>query len=188
MSPEFWTAFASMGTLIVIAATAVAAIIQLHHLRGSNQIIALNEFRESFESSELAHARDAVFELDEKLKDPAFRRSLEDARPPESLGPVHYVGRLMELLGSYVKHGIVSKDIVLDLWAIVITTFWTRIAPTIVVMRRTTGPALYENFEMLACLAQRWLAKNAATYPKNLPRTAPPDRWAEEDAQSRAVK
>ena len=187
MSPEFWTAFASVGTLVVIAATAVAAIIQLHHLRGSNQIIALNEFREAFESPELLSARNAAFELTERMEDPAFRRSLERVQTPDWFQRIQYAARLLETLGGYVKHGIVSEEIVCDLWSAPIVTLWTNIGPAIVVMRRTRGPATYENFEMLACLAQRFMSHHPSAYPKDLPRIAPPDKWEQEDARARAA-
>jgi len=43
MSLELVNTLASIGTLLVIAATAIAALAQLRHSRGSNQIIALTE-------------------------------------------------------------------------------------------------------------------------------------------------
>ena len=53
MSVELLSTLASVGTFIVIGATAIAAIIQLRHMRGSNQIIALTECRETLESESL---------------------------------------------------------------------------------------------------------------------------------------
>ena len=47
MSTELVNTFATLGTFVVIAATAIAAIVQLRHMRGSNQIVALNELREA---------------------------------------------------------------------------------------------------------------------------------------------
>lgn len=187
MSLELVSAIASVGTFVVIAATAIAAIIQLHHLRGSNQIVALNEFREAFESPELAAARAAMWELAERLKDPAVRRELEGRRLPEWFQKVQFAGRLLETLGGYVKHGIVSEDIVIDLWGAPIQTFWNAMAPAIVVMRRSRGEGLYENFEMLAALTEQWVTRHAGSaYPKNLARIAPPDQWADEDHGARA--
>jgi hypothetical protein len=50
MSAEWVTAIGTIGTFVVIAASAVAALVQLRHMRGSNQIAALNELRETMES------------------------------------------------------------------------------------------------------------------------------------------
>jgi len=41
MSLETWSTAASIGTFVVIAATAVAALAQLRHMRSSNQIAAV---------------------------------------------------------------------------------------------------------------------------------------------------
>lgn len=77
MSLELWTTIASVGTFLVITATAVAAVIQLYHIRSSNQIAILTEFREAIEKPEFSAALDFVRGLDDKLKDPAFRTQLE---------------------------------------------------------------------------------------------------------------
>ena len=37
MSLELWATIASVGTFVVIAATAIAAFVQLRHVRRSNQ-------------------------------------------------------------------------------------------------------------------------------------------------------
>ena len=177
------SAIASVGTFIVIAATAIAAIVQLHHLRGSNQIVALNEFREEFESPELRVARTAVTDVAARLDDPAVRRDLVTDPVPDWLQTFQFPGRLFETLGGYVKHGIVSADIVCDLWGDPVIGFWESMAPAIVIMRRSRGDALYENFEMLACLSQRWTERHPSAYPKGLPRIAPPDRWLAIDQQ-----
>jgi hypothetical protein len=181
MSLELVSAIASVGTFIVIAATAIAAIVQLHHIRGSNQIVALNEFREEFESPEVRAARVASFEIGDRINDPAARQQLTGPRIPDWFQKMGVIGRMMETLGGYVKHGIVSEAIVCDLWSPPILAFWEVMAPAIVVMRRTRGESLFENFEMLACLSKRWMARNPSSYPKNLPRIAPPDIWLEED-------
>jgi hypothetical protein len=183
MSLELLSAIASVGTFVVIAATAIAAIVQLHHLRGGNQIVALNEFREAFESPELRAARQAAKDLNARLEDPAVRRELLTDPMPEWLQPFQFAGRLFETLGGYVKNGIVSEDIVCDLWSPPIAGFWDIMAPAFVVMRRTRGDSLYENFEMLACMSQRWMDRHPTNYPKNLPRITPPDRWLEIDQQ-----
>jgi Tfp pilus assembly protein PilE len=54
VSLELITTLASIGTLLVIAATAFAAFVQLRHLSGSNSITALTESREVLESTEFS--------------------------------------------------------------------------------------------------------------------------------------
>jgi len=57
MSLELFNILARLGTFIVIAATAIAAIVQLRHMRSSNQIAAINELRETIETPEFQVAQ-----------------------------------------------------------------------------------------------------------------------------------
>jgi hypothetical protein len=43
------------------------------------------------------------------------------------------------------------------MWSPVVLNTWNESAPLIAVMRRTAGPALFDNFEILAVLSKRWL-------------------------------
>ncbi len=74
MSFELINSLATFGTFLVIAATAIAALVQLRHSRSSNHIVALNELRETMESAEFRAAQISAFrELPVRLQDPAFR-------------------------------------------------------------------------------------------------------------------
>ncbi len=53
MSPESVSAVAAAGTLIVIAATAFAALVQLRHIRAANQLTGLLHFSAVFESDDI---------------------------------------------------------------------------------------------------------------------------------------
>src|SRR5690348_18010894 len=78
MSADWVTAIATAGTFVVIAASALAAVLQLRHTRGSNQIIALTECREKLESDEFQEARAFLsLQVPELMKDPAMERRLE---------------------------------------------------------------------------------------------------------------
>lgn len=61
MSLELLNTLATSGTFFVIAATAIAAVIQLRHTRGSNQMAAFNEFQERRESSMFLSAQHFLF-------------------------------------------------------------------------------------------------------------------------------
>jgi hypothetical protein len=183
VSLELWTTVASVGTFVVITATAVAAVIQLVHIKSSNQIAILTDFRESTEDPDFIAATEFVRGLDAKLEERAFRALLDEAPLPASFAPINRVGRLYETLGCFVKRGTLDADLVCDLWSPVVLGAWRRLEGTIVVMRRTRGPALFENFEYLALLSQRHTERYPSNYPKGMPRIAPPDRWAAEDGR-----
>ena len=120
MSSELVNTFATLGTFVVIAATAIAAIVQLRHMRGSNQIVALNELREA-RASEFQEALQFVAELPVIMRDPAFRYQL--ANRPAATGEngplitkIGRVGNYYEAVGILVKTGLVEKSLVLDFW------------------------------------------------------------------------
>jgi|GEM_PF-5337717 hypothetical protein len=57
VSFELWSTIASVGTFLVIAATAVVAIIQLRHTRSGNQIAAAMTIHSFVESQEFQEGR-----------------------------------------------------------------------------------------------------------------------------------
>lgn len=184
MSLEVWSAVASTATFIVLGVTAIIAVIQLHHIRGSNQVSAIDEFREALDSPDYRVAMLLTYELSRRIDDPAVRRDLLADPWPQWLQPLGYIFRLFETFGTYVKHGILNERIVFDLWRSVFIDNWDRLAPAITVMRRTEGPWFMENFEMLAALAKR--RKDESTYPRRLPRIIPEDRWLASDREADA--
>ena len=77
MSLELWNTAATVGTFLVISATALAAIIQLRHMRGGNQITVLTELRASQQTPEFLSAVHYLYsELPSKIQVPAFRYQL----------------------------------------------------------------------------------------------------------------
>jgi hypothetical protein len=183
MSLEAVNTIASIGTLLVIAATAIAAIAQLRHMRGSNQIVALTECREVLESEPFARAmRYISHELPELMKDPQVRARLMKAPVDEELRAVNVVGNFFESMGSFVKHGIIDAEIACDLWSGIVVQSWNSLTPVLGVMRRSTGAALWENFEYLASLSEEWVAKNPnGAYPAARPHLVVEDVWRAAD-------
>ncbi|MGC2128951.1 MAG: hypothetical protein WA629_02540 [Candidatus Aquilonibacter sp.] len=188
MSLELVNTFATLGTFLVIAMTAIAAIIQLRHLRSSNQIVAFNELRESFQTDEFATAaRIIATELPKVIDDPAFRYEIQhpETRTVEThalLTKVRMVGNFYESLGILVRTGLVDRDTVLEFWGAILPGAWKRIAPVTAIYRRRQGPAVYENFEYITVLAQEWRAKHRnGTYPPGMRRIELKDDWLEVD-------
>lgn len=74
MSLEAWSTAASIGTFVVIAATAIAALAQLRHMRSSNQIAALTAMQKMLESERFTHhQRFVVEQLPKLITDPVGR-------------------------------------------------------------------------------------------------------------------
>jgi Domain of unknown function (DUF4760) len=189
MSLELVNTLATFGTFVVIAATAIAAIVQLRHARSSNHIAALNELRESSESADFRAAQLSLREFTERLRDPAFRYQITvpSAATDESRTLANHanrVGNFYESMGILIKTGLVDADLVFEMWADIARRNWERLAPYIAISRREIGDALFENFEYLAVLAQEWLAAHPkGTYPAGVRRINLKDEWLEADKQ-----
>src|SRR5579863_5076906 len=117
MTAEWLTAIATLGTFVVIAASAVAALLQLRHMRGSNQIVALTECRETLESDAFQEARAfVVTELPQLIKNPDTRDKLSSPVFPKELRPAGNVANFFESMGAFVRFDIIDRNIACDLW------------------------------------------------------------------------
>ena len=183
MSLELWSTIASVGTFLVITATAIAAVIQLKHIRSSNQIAILDGIRQVYSDAEFFKAMEFIRELDDKVEDPAFRAQLEVI--PVGVAPIVMIGRFFESLGCFVKRGMLDGDLICELWAHVVYATWKSMARAIVIMRRSRGDEMFAYFEYLAYLSKQWLDANKLVYPAGIPRLAPPDRWLAVDRTER---
>lgn len=172
MSLEAWSTAASVGTFVVIAATAIAALVQLRHMRSSNQIAAINEMRKTLESENFARARRVIAEDVPKLiADAAGRRQLgADIFPPE-VDCVRDVGNFFEVMGVFVKLGIIDRALVCDLWDGVVFRTWKQLEPVVMIRREVRYSGVWSSFEYLAVLCEQSLLRNeGGYYPPGVPR------------------
>jgi hypothetical protein len=194
MTLELWNTFATFGTFIVIAATAIAALVQLRHARGSNQIAALTELQDASHTPQFEAAEHVVrTEVESKFKDPEFRYQVDHraARTAETrafMAKLQTIGNFYESMGVLVKSGLVDQDLVIDMWAGTIPGDWERLAPFTTITRRRVGNSLWENFEYLTVLAQDWIAAHPSTYPRGVRRLELQDKWLEADTQYAASR
>lgn len=177
MSAEWVGAIANVATLAVIVATALAAFVQLRHMRGSNQILAINEARETLESAEFRAAQLFIFhDLTARLADPVERAKALTLPPRGDYQALTQVGNVLEGLGLFVKHGIIDADIVCDNWSLIVTRNWEIMAPIIAWARHTLGSdSLWENFEYLAVVSEDYRKRRPLSYPPGV-RRMPVDR------------
>jgi len=190
MSLEVWTAAASVGTFIVIAVTAIVAFVQLRHLRASNQIAAVTTLQGTVQGEEFLAARRFVREeLADRLRDASFRRELDRLPVGDAARPLLVIGNFYEELGTFAKRGIVDSAMACDMWSSMVIGDWLQMAPAIAIIRRKHGLAMWENFESMAELAQRWVARYPkGTYPKNRKRLPLEDVWVAEDQREQAAR
>ena len=188
MSPEWVAAAASAGTFVVITASAIAALLQLRHMRGSNQIIALTECRETLESPEFREAQRFVsFELPNRLSD--SEECLKIAQLPFSgeYQAIGTVANFFESMGLFVKTGIIDRNIACDFWAFVVLRNWDALLPVTTFVRDKLGTeALWENFEYMAALSKSYSERYPSSYPKGLEHM-PKDRSLINDVQKHSL-
>jgi hypothetical protein len=177
--------FVQVGTLLVVTGAALAAMIQIRHLRASNELAALLTLTDQLRQADLRHAfRFVQTELDERLRDPAFRRELAalgyvDAQTHPEMDVCNWFNQI----GTLVKNKLIDKRTFLDLFSRLVTYYWSRLEPAIALLRRERGPGQYENFEYLAVLAQRWHARHPhGAYPANAARMPIADPWLVSDS------
>lgn len=178
MSAEWVTAIATIFTALVIAASALAALFQIRHMRKSNEIEIIDKWTEAIESEQFQQARMFVMrELPRILSDPETVRGLSwDPIAPEVM-PIRTVCNHFESVGAFIKLGSVEANVACELWALVVFECWRAIAPVAAFIReRYHTDAVWENFEYLAVLSEAYIERHpGGTYPPNTPRM-PVDR------------
>lgn len=184
MSAETVSAWAALGTLLVIGASAIAALVQLRHMRAGNQLEALLSLERDFRNEEIQSALRYLQEgLPEHLEDPGYRAELAslgfvDAKTHPELTVCNWFNEI----GTLVKHRLVSEDTFMDLFARLIVFCWRHAAPAVAIMRRSRGDFQYHDFEFLALRAERWLARYPrGIFPISTVRKPLPDPWRDTD-------
>jgi hypothetical protein len=146
-------------------------------MRGSNQIVALTECRETLESPEFREAQRFVsYELPKRLSDPAEARRASQLPFVDEYQAIGTVANFFESMGLFVKSGIIDKHIACDFWAFVVLRNWDALLPITTYVREQIGqPALWENFEYMAALSRAYSRENPISYPRGMQRM-PEDR------------
>jgi len=191
MSLEVVNTLASLTTVVIVAATAIAALVQLRHLNAGNQINAMLAIGQELGAREFRDAAQLVRqELEEAFNDLSFRDFVVAAARNQAQPEInsHYmemqraslmVGNAYEELGILVKRGIVDKEMFLDRYAWVILANWKKLERPLAFSREAAATDLiWENFEYLAVLAEDWIMGHArGTYPQGVRRMQLTNPW-----------
>ena len=183
MSLELLNSVATIGTFLVIGATAVTAVIQLRHLRAGNQLAGLLDV--------LSRVEDPVFNewtdrakrlLDERLPDPAYRRTIFEAAWDREGNPWLNMCNSYEWVGSLVKHGLIPEEPFMDVYSARILVAWKIVEPVVAIVRRRGDPSVWENLEYLVVRSKMWERRNPnGAYPAGTPRLSIQDAYKDVD-------
>ncbi len=195
MSLELWNTLATVGTFLVISATALAAIVQLRHMRGGNQIAVLTELRASLQTPEYLKAVHYIYsELPARMKDPAFRyqlanRTARTVENNEQISNAEIVGDFYENMGVLAKTGLVDRRLLMDIHSAIILDAWNALSDVTAILRAHYGRVIYENFEYLVVLSEDWNAAHPdGSYPQNVRRIDLPNKWRSADEEYSAAR
>ena len=176
MTAETVNVFATVGTFIVITVTAIAALIQLRHMRASNQLQALLALTDRWNDKELQRSVTYVLEeLPKRLTSPEYARSLRSSAHDHINHPELALCSWWEQVGGLIKFRLVPRAAFLELSSENVSAHWDSLAATITIVRTIRGPATYANFEYVAFLGKQWLKDHpVGDYPSGASRLAAP--------------
>ena len=190
--PISWEAVSAVGSLVSSVAVLLAVVVavrqvrvgaeQVEHLRRATQLEGTMKIFERMSSTEQQTARRFITnELAARLEDPVYRAELAMLTMAPQPHPEMEVLRLMEMVGTYVKHGLLDEEIIFDYWVPAILNSWEPLARLGVVgaHRASSGSAMWENYEALYDRAQTWLAARAPGSIVSMDRRRRPDDGAD---------
>ncbi len=181
ISAEWLIAIGTIGTFLVISASAWAALVQLQHVRSSNQIASLNNIKATLDSELYRDAMRFVREaLPDRYEDSEVRRILLQARRPREFDPLILVANFFEEVGMFVRLGYIDRAIACAVWGKIILDCWTKLEPFISNHRRVFDhPDDWTNFEYLAVISQRTNRESRmAAYPLGMERMPSSAPWS----------
>ena len=172
---EILNTVAAMGTFAVIAMTAIAALVQLRHMRASNQLEGLLKVLARVEDSNFnSLLTDTQRQLPAFLADPAYVRSIIENTFDRSVAWLQ-LGNSYDWVGSLVKNRLVPEDAFLDVYAFRVVQAWELMEPITVLARYDVGNAIWENFEYLYVRALDFAEQHKnGNYPNHVRRATLP--------------
>jgi hypothetical protein len=186
MTPEYLTAAASIGTFLVIGATAIAAIVQLRHMRASNQLTGLLNVLSRIEDPTFNEWFDAAQEqIAENMADPKYRRSIQSESFTRRNNAWLNLCNSYEWVGSLVKHDLIPEEPFMDVYSARVLNTWETVEEVVAIRRRRGDPSLWENFEYLVVRARAWERDHPhGSFPAKEQRLQIVDKWLAQDGQT----
>lgn len=184
MSLELVNTIAALTTTAVIAATAVAALAQLRHLRAGNQISGFLTLRTMLDDD--AHQRaialleregDIAHDQDYQVYSKAVFGNAPvptNQRFRDVRAAVVMIANSFEVMGTLVRNGIVDRRLFLEQYCSTIVNMWRRLEHYIAAAREIQkDDGIWEDFEYIAALSKEFMVEHSSVYPKGVPRLLP---------------
>ena len=160
MSFELWTTIATVGTFVVVAVTAIAALIQLRHIQRANQVAGLACVLDMLQDPGVRDLINYVrHDLKLKMEDEEYRKSLVSTPVDRRKHVELYLCDMYNHIGSFVRSGLIDEHIFLQTEWYNVNLYWGLLQET-VRLRRTSRNFVFENFEWLASRAKAWIEEH----------------------------
>ena len=152
-------AIASIVTAVVVAATAIAAFMQLRHNRNANDIVVYLRLVDFMDSPTTTSARQKMRTIADTIaSDPEYRERLAEAEfMPDEFRDVGETLRFLEHICVLVTAGGVAEKLVLAEYAENFVAMWELLRPAIERRRLAYGPYTGRAFEHLAMRAKHYI-------------------------------
>src|SRR5215469_7154234 len=146
MTWESISGAAAVVTTIVIAATAVAAIVQIRQLKLATQLEGFLALHREYSSPEMYLAREYVAnQLPNRLRDEAYRRDLVTGAAFSAAHPELVIGNFWEKVGTLVSTGLLAPNLYLETGAYRVIEAWDQLAE-VIELRRRNEPLQWAGF------------------------------------------
>lgn len=156
-----WEALAAISTFftgIVIAVTAIVAVVQLQHMRAQRRDAAAVELIRSVQDPELARAFALIMALPSGISAGALQ-----AKGPQYVEAANLIGLRFEMLGVLVYRGAIAFDVAEDLTQGGVIGIWMRLEDTVMQTRKTQNQPLF--LEWFQWLAEQYEKRGSARRP-----------------------
>lgn len=165
MSWEGIGTIATVVSTVVIAATAIAAIIQIRQLRLATQLEGFLALHSEYASPEMYAAREYVAnELPKRLGDETYRAELAEGRAFAATHPELILGNFWEKVGTLVSTGLLAPNLYLETGAYRVIEARSQLND-VIELRRKTEPLQWAGFDHIVRLSKEYLDRRGGLPP-----------------------
>jgi hypothetical protein len=163
---------ATVATLIVLAAAAVAAMVQLSHIRAANQLAAFTAINNPGQTPAMIDLLDFIYQKLPSLiqSDPHYVQRFEEGTASLKDSPL-LVASWFDKMGMVLRQKLVSPDVLFQGSSAYATLRCWQVMYPLIEATRTRSPSAFLHFEYMAVRAKLWIAAHPnGDYPKGVPR------------------
>lgn len=154
MDASWVAAIASVATAFIVGVAAIAAVLQLRHIRNANDISIYLHLLDRLDSAQARVAFDVIETFATQVKtDEALRyRLAQPSRVPE-FAEIENLLRFLDNLTMLIIAGSITERLILAQYADEIVRMWDSLAEAVYLRRYGQGPHFVSAFEHLAMRA-----------------------------------